>query len=650
MTKIRNMNILIKLVNDDNYRDKINDMTEDELVKLLKKLSDAYYNEDESLVPDNVYDVLREKLEEINPDNEYLTEVGAPIKGTKKIVKLPYGMGSLQKIKPTTGDVDKWSKKYKGPFVLSDKIDGVSAQIYKSKKGELFLFSRGDGKEGQDISHLIPYLLTKKTIDLIPNNVSIRGEIVISKKNFKKISGFMKNARNAVAGLVNSKTVDKRVAEITELVAYSILHPRYKQSDQMKILKGLNLNVVEYDIKNKLSDELLTNYLKKRKEKSIYDIDGIVCTDDSKVYDHVIGYPEHSMAFKMITDDQYAIATVVDVLWDPSMDGYLKPRVKINPIDLVGTTVTYATAHNAKFIKDNGIGPGAKIKIIRSGDVIPYIMEVVEKKEAKMPTEYNYEWNETEVDIILTDLDGDGGTIVQIKLINNFFNKMGVKFLSKGFVTKLVENGYDTIPKILTAKRNKLSKIEGMGEKTINKIFDEIDRAFNEVDIVTFMSASHKFGRGLGEKKIKEIFDVYPNILNEKLTKSELVDKVLEVHGFSDKSANLFADKLDSFKKFYNEIAKIKDISRFNEVSVKSDKKSDNVLKGEIIVFTDFRDKNLEKLVEKNMGKVSSAVSGKTTLLVHGDDSDKSSSKYMKAKSLNIKIMSKSAFIKKYFS
>ncbi|NBX74999.1 MAG: hypothetical protein EBQ92_00385 [Proteobacteria bacterium] len=654
MTKGRNVNALVKLINGDDYKKNIDDMSEDELIKLLRKLSDAYYNSDETLASDNVYDAIREKLNEVNPNNEYLNEVGAPIKGTKKIVKLPYEMGSLQKIKPYTDDVKKWSNKYKGPFILSDKIDGVSAQIYKSKKGEIFLYSRGDGKEGQDISHLIPYLLSKETIKLIPSNVSIRGEIVINKKNFKKISDFMKNARNAVAGLVNSKTVDNRVAKIAELVTYSILHPRYKQSDQMKILKGLGLTVVEYVSYDELSDDILINYLKKRKDKSIYDIDGIVCADDSKTYEHKAGYPEHSIAFKMITDDQFAIATVVDVLWDPSMDGYLVPRVQITPTDLVGTTVTYATAHNAKFIKDNEIGPGAKIKIIRSGDVIPYIMEVVEKVKAKMPTEYEYEWNETEVDIILKNLDGEGGKIVKIKLINNFFNKMGVKFLSKGFVTKLVENGFDTIPKILTAKKNKLNKIEGMGDKVINKIYDEIDRAFDEVDLVTFMSASHKFGRGLGERKLKEILDAYPNILNEKWSKSKIVENVIKVHGFSDKTATLFADNLKSFMNFYDEIAKIKDISRFDDIE-SSDESGDesgdeekSLLKGQIIVFTDFRDKNLEKSVAKSMGKVSSAVSGKTTLLVYADNSDKSSSKFQKAESLGIKTMSKSAFVKKY--
>lgn len=658
MVKTRNVNELIKLVKNKDYINDVNNMNVDELVKLLKKLSDVYYNTGSSLVSDKIYDDIKDVLEKKDKANLYLKEVGAPIKGTKEKIKLPFEMGSLIKIKPDTNDVKKWTDKYNGPYVISDKLDGASAQLYKDEKGKLFLFSRGDGHEGQNISHLLTYLFKKSILDNLPNNISIRGELIISKANFKKIDSFMKNARNAVSGLVNSKTVDIRVSGVTKFVAYAILHPRYKQSDQMILLHELGFETV-YHAKiheNKLNDEVLKKTLTNRKKNSPYEIDGIVCIDDSVVYGHEGGYPEHARAFKMMTDDQVEIATVVKVIWTPSKYGILYPKVQIKPVNLSGTTITYATAFHADFVVNNKIGPGAKIKITKGGEVIPDILEVTKAaKDGPQMPDIDYEWSKTNVDIIMTDLKGEGSETVTVKLISSFFKVLGVKYLSEGIVTKLVENNYDTIEKILTADKNKLVKIEGIGEKMIQKIYDEIDRAFQEIDIVTFMAASHKFGKGLGEKKLREIVNEYPNILLEGWSKAKIKEQVMKVEGFSDTLSSLFADNFTKFKKFYNDISKIVDLSRFEE-EVDSDSDSDfsegsnnvKIFEGKSIVFTGFRDKDLEQFVIKNGGKVSGSVSGNTFILVCKDGADTTTSKFVKAQEKGTTIMTKSEFIKKY--
>ena len=86
----------------------------------------------------------------------------------------------------------------------------------------------------------------------------------------------------------------------------------------------------------------------------------------------------------MNLDNQIKETKVIDVIWDPSMYGYLQPTVIIEPVEIEGSTISRATGHNAKFIKDNSIGVGSIIKIIKSGDVIPYILDVVKKtKKAK---------------------------------------------------------------------------------------------------------------------------------------------------------------------------------------------------------------------------------------------------------------------------
>jgi NAD-dependent DNA ligase len=628
-------------------------VTIDELVITLKKLSDVYYNTGKSAISDDIYDKMRDVLKSRDADNPYLKYIGAPVKGTKNKVELPYPMGSLDKIKPDTNALAKWLQTYNGPYVLSDKMDGGSAQIYKNKEGKLFMYSRGDGKVGQDISHLIGFIANKIDFDKIPNGCSIRGELIIEKDDFKQISDKMENARNAVAGLINSKTVNIHVASITQFVAYAILHPSYTQADQMKLLKEYGFTVTPYKIVKTLTEKDLIKYLTERRTKSTFDIDGIVCVDSSKKYNHKAGYPEHAFAFKMVMNEQISDATVVKVIWDPSMDGYLKPTIEIIPIKLVGTTIRYATAFNAKFVVDNQIGPGSQIKIIRSGDVIPYIMEVVKGStngKPQMP-DIKYHWTETNVDIIIDDFETNTNDTVKVKQLVYFFKTMNVKYLSEGIITKLVDNGYDTVIKILKAKESKLTKIEGLGDKMVTKIYDEINKAFETVELHTFMSASHKFGRGLAEKKLIQIVNAYPYILTQDWDDDEMIDNIMELDGFSTKTSELFTKNYKKFYKFYKDVNKVKDISRFeiNESDCETDSSDDEdqLFSGKSLVFTGFRDKELEKFIIKNGGKVSTSVSKNTHMVIYAD-SDAGSSKLIKAKELNIKSMNKTQFMKKY--
>jgi DNA ligase (NAD+) len=636
--------------NPSKYAQKI---TIDELVKLLEILSDAYYGTGEPIVSDEIFDELYDILKKRDPTNIYLKKVGGPEKGTKELVELPFEMGSLIKIKPGNEDLNKWISKYKGQYNLSDKLDGVSGQIYKNQSGKIFMYSRGDGVEGQNISHLLKYIISPKALELIPNGTSIRGELIISKKNFKKIEDRMKNARNAVAGLVNAKNFDKDIANITEFVAYSILNPRYLHHDQIKLLTKWKFNVVINKFVDKLKEDILKLYLVERREKSEYEIDGIVCVDDSKIYPHEEGYPEHAFAFKMLMQDQIRETRVIEILWKPSKDGLLKPTIVVEPVNITGVTIKKATAFNAKFISDNEIGPGAKIKIVRSGDVIPYILEVTKgsKNGPQMP-KFKYKWNSTGVDIILqnennTNGDNNGTEMVKVQLLIHFFSTMGIKYMSDGILNNLAINGYDTVNKILVAKKKDLIKIDGLGEKIIDKIYKEIDRAFENVSLEVFMSASNKLGRNLGTRKIKEIINKYPNILveAENADEDELYEKIIEVPGFSDKLSKQFCDNFDKFMKFYKEISKLKDLSRFENIIIEN---IEGIFSDKSIVFTGFRDLSLEKFIIENGGKINNSVSSNTYILIHKDDADTSTNKFIKAKEKGVKIIKKSDFIKKY--
>lgn len=631
--------------------DFIEKLTARKLEKILRDLSNEYYNTGKLLLSDEIFDYLKDKLKEKDSNNDFLHEVGAPVE-TKEKVKLPYSMGSLSKIKPSTQELDKWKLNYHGLYVVSDKLDGISAQLYITKN-KIQLFTRGDGEYGQDISHLINYLFdTEKIAHIkkkITDEISIRGELILSKNNFASVKDKFKNARNAVAGFINAKKIDKTLSKMVEFVAYTVITPEMTQEEQMKFLKSCELikKVVKYHIydSDKLTNENLSKYLEKRRKESEYEIDGIVVFDSSRVYEHTIGDPEHGFAFKAIMSDQYAEALVIDVLWNASMDGYLKPRVQINPINLVGVTITYATAFHAKFVEEHKLGPGSVIKIIRSGDVIPDILEVLKPSltgKPKMP-DTKYIWDKNHVNIMVKDKHkGEYANIIKAKRMDHFFSEIGVKNLSIGILTKLVDNNYDNVISILEADKNELSKIDGLGKNIVNKIFENINEAMKKATLEKIMSGSHVFGTGVGERKIKQITKAIPNIL-EIEDKNELKELVLNINGFSDITANKFVNNLNKFKIFYEQL---KEIYNFEHKQQGVHNKN-GIFNGKKVVFTGFRDNQIKEYIENMGGTVSSSVSSKTNMLIYAD-TEKTHSKLTKAKELNIEIISKSEFIKKY--
>ena len=383
----------------------------------------------------------------------------------------------MDKIKPDTNVLLNWKQKYTGPYVISCKLDGVSG-LYTTEGEKAKLYTRGDGKIGQDISHMIPYL----QLPTAPNLV-IRGEFIISKRLFdEKYKTKFANPRNLVAGIVNQKTklTKENVEKYRDLnfVAYELIkHPDYGNNailpvDQMRLLENMNIQPVKFNIESQLlTNEFLSNVLQDWRLNYDYEIDGIIVCNNG-IYERLSGNPKHAFAFKMVLSDQIAEAHVVDVKWSPSKDGYLKPRVEINPIQLGGVTITYATGFNAAFIETNKIGIGAIIMLVRSGDVIPYIKSVTSPaSEAKMP-DVDYIWNESHVDIMLKDKSSD--SVVLEKNITGFFKGLSVDGLGSGNVVKIMKAGYDSIPKILDMKEEDFLKVEGFKKKMAEKVYNSI--------------------------------------------------------------------------------------------------------------------------------------------------------------------------------
>jgi DNA ligase (NAD+) len=624
------------------------------LKKVLDFLANKYYNLNESLVSDQLFDYIKEFYEKNFNKNKKIT-IGAPVleKQTGK-VKLPYFMGSLDKIKPSTNALSKWLGEYSGPYVLSYKLDGVSALLYK-KDNKISLYTRGNGIEGQNISHILKYINLSTT--KLEENDTIRGELIISKSNFKKIEAQMANSRNAVSGIINTKKPDIEMLKLVDFVAYWVLSPSMKQTEQMKYIEKKNFvtKYVDYVVKNKITADELSDMLLKGRKDYKYDIDGIVVIDSSKYYPIIPGSnPEFGFAFKQVLTDQVAETTVIDVIWEISKDMYIKPKIKLDTVEISGVEINYATANNAKFIVDNKIGPGSKIKIIRSGDVIPKIEEILSPSDSgkpKMPS-FDYEWNETEVDIIATNLEGDNMNKLIVKKLAYFFSTLDIKFMGEGNITKFVDNGYDDLWKILLADKAKVKEIDGFGAKSVENIYKSFDDGLTNRELYDIMAASQVFGRGIASKKFKSITDVYPNIMDifKSKGKDETIKLINAIMGFDVKTTNKIVDSMDSFIDYYKKLIKIKPnvIMIPNKTNIKmvhSTYPNINKYANKKIVLTGFRDKDIKTALENIGASVSDSVSKNTDLVVASDPTEQSG-KINKANELNIKVISKDEFIK----
>jgi DNA ligase (NAD+) len=594
--------------------------SKDQFTKTLQSLDDIYYNGKESdvVVSDTEYDFLRDKYEEKYGKWEH---VGAVITH-KRTVELPKYLGSMDKYKMNNQkEIKRFSEKYQGKYLIEEKLDGVSGLLVYTKK-KIKLFTRGNGYYGVDISNLIKYLNVPEIN--VKNTLYIRGEIIIPRDVFQeKFSHKFKNARNLVSGIVNSKRVNVKKASAMDFVCYDVIDSDMIPSQQMNFLSKHSFKIVKYSIIEKLSPEILNNCLENMKRNSIYEIDGIIVISNYIYPREISGNPKHAFAFK--NNIMYVQTTVKNVSWNPSKHSVLKPQIEIEPVNIGGTTISFATGHNAKYIINNKIGLGAIIEITRSGDVIPYITNVVQPGKIVYPTE-KYEWNATGVDFVLLE---DNQKVISKKILY-FCQTMNFKGIGEATTDKLVDNGIDSISKLLKCKITDLKKF-GFGKIESQNIYNTIHNNIVDVDLSLLMGASGCFGFGLGKKKIDRILVVHNDILKNK----QIITNISKIVGWSKKSALQFLEGLERFKKFLKENKKI-------TYKVLSKKTNGN----KKVVFSGFRDKELESKAKQKGYEIVGNVSSKIKMLVV-KDINTTSGKIKTAKKLGIKILSRTEFEEK---
>ena len=301
-------------------------------------------------------------------------------------------------------------------------------------------------------------------------------------------------ARSVVSGVINSKKPDPEILKDIDFVAYELVYPGgIKWSRQFYALSKMKFLTPDSFVRDVLDSLELEKQLAYMKKTSIYEIDGLVVSEDKKFERNKSGNPDYSVAFKVNSE---GINTVVEeVIWNPSKYGVLVPKIKVTPVIIDGDNVNYASAFNAKYILENKIGKGTKIKIVKSGDVIPYISKIIKSTGADFP-DLKYHWNETEVDIILDSQEGNKE--VGIKRLLNFFTTLKIENVSIGVVTKLFDGGFDTSEKIFKMSVEDFMTLPSVKEKSANKLFHSIHQILdNPVGLERVMAASLAFGNGI---------------------------------------------------------------------------------------------------------------------------------------------------------
>ena len=613
-------------------------LTTSQVAKLIQEANYAYYNQSAPLFTDAIYDIVKEYLEDIDPNNPVLKEVGSNIaQGDNRKEKLPFHMGSLDKIKTDPNAIQKFKSKFHGTYIVSDKLDGNSALYHNGK-----LYSRGNGTIGQNITSILPHI--HGIPNHLPDNIAIRGELIISKANFTKIAHKGANARNMVAGAINAKIPDLEVLSLVEFKPYEVISPAdMTPHDQMIKLFILEFDTVHHRLitEENLTVETLSDILIDRRKQSPYEVDGIVVAHNAVHRRNTSENPEYAFAFKSIHTMDSAEVIVSRVEWNISKDAYIIPTVIFNPVNLNGVVIQRATGFNGKFIKDNTIGPGSKIVIIRSGDVIPKIEKVLSPSETGEPQMPNisYTWSKTGVDVILDTPHDD----VAFKSLEYFINKIDIPGLSGGNLKKLFEAGIRTPSAIFTATKGDLLKVDGFKEKLANKLYTAIQDRYStlktggKTECILLMDASNAFGRGIGSKKLELILEHIPNILTERYVPS--TTELVAIKGVEIRTAEQFLQNLPTCFKFLDENGFSETCHVISPSTPPTDARATTpqTLVGQVIVFTGVRSKEVEELIIAHGGKVTSSVSKHTTtLLTKSLDSDSSSMK--KARELGIPI------------
>ena len=602
-------------------------------VRKLKVAKDAYFNCKSPVMEDATYDAEEEVLRREDPDNTFFDEVGEL--PDADAVQLPVPMPSLKKVKPDESSFGRFVRRTTGPYVCSDKLDGISALLVNGQSQAAGgagasaqaqrIYLRGDGTKGLDVSQYKGLIGGLRPVGIV------RGELLIRKAEGEGQS----NLRSIVNGALHRKDISKISVPQIRFVAYQVIEPAgLTRSQQFTWLQANGYEVPVWRSVATLKQEELALYWNKRRTESIYELDGIVVGVDRVPAEVAFGdsYPDDAVAFKMPLAEQCASTTVKTVIWTGTRLGILAPRIEIEPVMIGGAKIQYVTGHNAKYISDERIGPGAKVIIRRSGDVIP-IVDFVETAaaEPQMPPKGTWTWEGVHAKATGTSIDTNARQIL------HYMRSIGVSNVGEASIRSLIEGGIDGIMELGMADREDFQKI--LGPTIGGKLYDGIAAAEAAATEIAIWRGCPLVPAGIGEKRWQALFDTYPNPATWDGAEKPVGWNEALWRDFQDVLPDALAWRQVDLERLAPRVVV--------ETKAKATGKKSQPKAGKY-VMTGFRDSALTgAAIENGWGEVQTVSKQVTAVIIPDGENPATykSSKVEKARELNIPIMTRASFI-----
>ncbi len=657
-------------------------------IKLFTNYNKKYYDDSKPLVTDKEYDdlknsilILESKYSFLNSENSPSKIIGfKPSKNFRKIshrvsmLSLANAFGKEDLINFEKKILNFLSKKkdFSLSYSAEPKIDGISASLIY-KKGEFIIgLSRGDGKEGEDITANLATLqdIPKKIQSKdFPEEIDIRGEVFIQNSDFKNLKEKFANPRNAASGSLRQKNPDDTKKIPLKFIAYTFgFEKGLKTNNQTDFLKNLDNWGFKTNPLNKLVtgvDNLLINYSKIEKDRTKidFDIDGIVYKINSfelqKRLGNVANSPRWAIAHKFSSNK--AISKILNIEIQIGRTGALTPVAKIKPINIGGVIVSNATLHNEDEIDRKDIRIGDLATIERAGDVIPHILSVDKSKRDKKLSKFIFpkkcpscgsktikEFNDiTKKEDAVRRCSSEGYDCekIAIEKLKHFVSKEA--FNIEGFGKKIVENFWNLnlikLPQdIFNLDFKKIENLEGWGRQSM----ENLKYAINLRKNISLERLIYSLGiRHIGlenAKILSKYFKSFSKFIS--FSNEVILDDILNIDGIGE-------TQLKSIKKFFDNKVNLNILKQLQKILVVNDtvtKDKNGLLNEKTFMVTGklngISRAEVKSLIEENSGTSVSTVTKKLNYLIIGEKPTKK--KLDKAKELKISIIDQSQFLK----
>ncbi len=658
-----------------------------EKIQKLVKCNKHYYDLSKPLVDDKEYDQIKKEILSLEKRYNFLENKDSPskkvgFKPSKNFKKVPHKVLMLSLSNAfDEKDLINFEKKiinflnekssYEIEYSAEPKIDGISASL-TYKKGEFVMgLSRGDGKEGEDITQNLRTIsdIPKKVLAKdFPTEIDIRGEVFIQNKDFEKLKDKFANPRNAASGSLRQKNPTDTKKIPLKFIAYTFGYVKdFKINKQNEYLSKLNewgFKINPFNKKIKGIKNLMKNYseIESKRNKINFDIDGIVYKINSfdlqKRLGNVANSPRWAIAHKFSANN--GVSTITNIEIQIGRTGALTPVAKIKPINIGGVVVSNATLHNEDEIIRKDIRVGDVVVVERAGDVIPHIIEVDLKKRKKNSQKYIFPLkcpscgSETikEYNLITKKKDavrrcsseGYDCEKMAIEKIKHFVSKEA--FNIDGFGKKIVENFWNLkiirLPQdIFTLDFKEIEKMDGWGRQSVANLRYAIEERKN----ISFERFIYSLGiRHIGFENAKLIAKTLKSaekFIN--IAKDKKISELLNIDGIGE-------TQIDSLQKFFLNQTNLKviySLQKILKINNAIQKKKDGILNSKTFMFTGklqgISRAEAKSLIEKNSGTIISNVSKKLDYLIIGEKPTKR--KVETAKELRIKILKQSEWL-----